>query len=125
MMSALGHKRTYAVQQPMSALLSIATAKADYPAKSHVRFTPESGHVQRTSRCPLCAKRGHDLLVSRSHTLKPLSPPLPLWVGEIWVKREAGILHQGIDAKMKSLGRLAAFSDIVEGAVELRQIFDL
>ena len=28
-MSALGHKRTYAVQQPMSALLSTATAKAD------------------------------------------------------------------------------------------------
>ena len=30
-MSALGQKRTYAVQQPMSALLSIATAKADFP----------------------------------------------------------------------------------------------
>ena len=30
-MSALGHKRTYAMQQPMSALLSIATAKADSP----------------------------------------------------------------------------------------------
>jgi len=27
--SALGQKRTYVVQQPMSALLSIATAKAD------------------------------------------------------------------------------------------------
>ena len=33
-MSALGHKRTYAVQQPMSALLSIATAKADFPQKT-------------------------------------------------------------------------------------------
>ena len=40
LMSALGHKRTYAVQQPMSALLSIATAKADF-RKGHVRFTPE------------------------------------------------------------------------------------
>ena len=54
-MSALGHKRTYAVQQPMSALLSIATAKADFPQKvmsalppkadmcgatRHVRFVP-------------------------------------------------------------------------------------
>ena len=54
-MSALGHKRTYAVQQPMSALLSIATAKADsrkrpcplYPPKAdmcgalaHVCFVP-------------------------------------------------------------------------------------
>jgi hypothetical protein len=30
-MSALGHKRTYAVQKSMSALPSIATAKADMP----------------------------------------------------------------------------------------------
>jgi hypothetical protein len=30
-MSALGQKQTYAVQQPMSALLPIATAKADIP----------------------------------------------------------------------------------------------
>ena len=44
-MSALGHKRTYAMQQPMSALLSIATAKAN-SRKGHVRFTPESGHVR-------------------------------------------------------------------------------
>ena len=34
--------------------------KADIcSAKRHVRFTPKSGHVQRTSRCPLCAKSGH------------------------------------------------------------------
>jgi hypothetical protein len=26
---------------------------------SHVRFAPESGHVQRTSPCPLCANSGH------------------------------------------------------------------
>ena len=26
---------------------------------SYVRFTPESGHVQRTSPCPLCANSGH------------------------------------------------------------------
>ena len=31
LMSALGHKRTYAVQQAMSALHPIATAKADMP----------------------------------------------------------------------------------------------
>ena len=56
-MSALGQKRTYAVQQPMSALLSIATAKADFPQKAmsalppkadmcgaiaHVRFVPKA-----------------------------------------------------------------------------------
>ena len=40
-MSALGHKRTCRT------------------AKSHVRFTPESGHVQCTSGCPLCANSGH------------------------------------------------------------------
>ena len=30
-------------------------------AKRHVRFTPESGHVQCTSPCPLCANSGHFL----------------------------------------------------------------
>jgi len=36
-------------------------SKADVrAAKSHVRFTPESGHVQCSSRCPLRAKSGHD-----------------------------------------------------------------
>ncbi|MGB9001794.1 MAG: hypothetical protein WCC43_22175, partial [Pseudolabrys sp.] len=25
-----------------------------------VRFTPESGHVQCNSACPLCARSGHD-----------------------------------------------------------------
>jgi hypothetical protein len=44
-MSALGQKQTYALQQAMSALLSIATEKADM-RNGHVRFTPESGHVQ-------------------------------------------------------------------------------
>src|SRR5262249_54591788 len=33
-MSALGHKQTYAVQQPMSALPPIATAKADFRTTS-------------------------------------------------------------------------------------------
>ena len=41
-MSALGHKRTCAVQ------------------KRDVRFTPESGHMQCTRRCPLSANSGHD-----------------------------------------------------------------
>jgi hypothetical protein len=46
-MSALGQKQTFAVHQPMSALLPIATAKADiYAAKRHVRYSPESGHVR-------------------------------------------------------------------------------
>ena len=41
-MSALGHKRTYAVQQPMSALLSIATAKADFPQKAMSALPPKA-----------------------------------------------------------------------------------
>ena len=33
---------------------------------SDVRFTPESGHLPRTSRCPLSAKSGIDYLVCQS-----------------------------------------------------------
>jgi hypothetical protein len=51
-MSALGQKRTYAVQQSMSALPPIATTKAD-SRKAHVCFTPESGHVRCKRLCPL------------------------------------------------------------------------
>jgi hypothetical protein len=43
--AALGQKQTYALQQAMSALPPIATAKADM---CHVRFAPESRHVQRS-----------------------------------------------------------------------------
>ena len=43
LMSALGQKQTCAAQNVMSALLPIATTKADSP-KNHVRFTPDSGH---------------------------------------------------------------------------------
>ena len=31
------------------------------PSQQGVRFTPESGHVQCISACPLCAKSGHCL----------------------------------------------------------------
>ena len=41
LMSALGQKQTCAVHKRMSA------------------FTPESGHVQCNSVCPLCANSGH------------------------------------------------------------------
>ena len=30
----------------------------------HVRFTPKSRHVQCTSRCPLCANSGHEVVHS-------------------------------------------------------------
>ena len=34
-------------------------------AKGHVRFTPESGHVQCNKACPLCANSGHRFQSSR------------------------------------------------------------
>src|SRR5262245_31854708 len=68
-------------------------SKADVcGAKEHVRLTPdndresgfsdkvmsalppESGHVQRTSACPLWAKSGHDATLSRLTLADPLSP---------------------------------------------------
>jgi len=52
-------------------------SKADIRvAKSHVRFTPKSGHLQRKHRCPLRANSGHrvrlfDRLVrSKQHRLR-------------------------------------------------------
>jgi hypothetical protein len=56
-MSALGQKRTYAAQQVMSALPPIATAKADFRARSCALY-PQSGHVQCKNPCPLWAKSG-------------------------------------------------------------------
>ena len=68
-MSALGQKQTYAVQQPMSALLSIATAKCGF-AKRYVRLTPNSGHVRCNSECPLCANSGHQPKFCAVHNRK-------------------------------------------------------
>src|SRR6478735_4691017 len=43
-------------------------SKADIcGAKKHVRFTPESRHVPRTSRCPLSARSGHCGPLAPSH----------------------------------------------------------
>jgi hypothetical protein len=57
-MSALGQKQTYALQQAMSALLPIATAKADLRKKACLLY-PKSGRVRCTGRCQLWAKSGH------------------------------------------------------------------
>ena len=54
-MSALGQKRTFAVQN------------------SYVRFTPNSGHVQCNSACPLCANSGHRAVVFWSRYAGPVS----------------------------------------------------
>src|SRR5262249_17968915 len=41
-------------------------SKADIcSAKRHVRFTPESGHMRCSSRCPLWAKSGHSMPTMR------------------------------------------------------------
>ena len=58
-MSALGQKRTFAVQSPCP-------------------LYPQSGHVQRTSPCPLCAKSGtyalqHDWYKKKDHRRGGLS----------------------------------------------------
>ena len=57
-MSALGQKRTYAVQRPMSALLSIATAKAD-PRKRPCPLYPR----KRTCRQPIAKSAIADINV--------------------------------------------------------------
>ena len=57
--------------------------------------------------------------------LKPFGPTLALRIGKIAVEGEAYFLHEGIDAEMKGLGRFAAFSDVIESAIELRHILDL
>ena len=74
--SALGQKQTCAVQQPMSALLSTATAKRF--AKGHVRFTPESGHVQCTSSCLLCANSGHPGVYAKALARNDKTEPEPI-----------------------------------------------
>jgi hypothetical protein len=70
-MSALGQKRAYALQQAMSALLPIATARA-IPANGDVCFTPESGHVRRKRLCPLWAKNRHFAPQQNRHLLDHL-----------------------------------------------------
>ena len=48
-MSALGHKQTYAVQQLMSALPRIATAKADMPQMVMSALPPKADICGATS----------------------------------------------------------------------------
>src|SRR6516162_2768132 len=88
-----------------------------------VRFTPKSGHWLNVSGCPLCAKSGHDACLTFP-PLEPLSASLTLRIGKIAILRKAHVLRQGVDPKMRALGRLAAFSHMVEGPVKLRQVFD-
>ena len=69
-MSALGHKQTIC------------------NAKCHVRFSPNSGHVQRTSRCPLSAKSGHrtrfPIASSGCDPSQSHKPMFLIAVGRLW-----------------------------------------
>src|SRR5215813_10812585 len=88
-----------------------------------VRFTPKADICSAIT--DVCQGPIADIIcVSAVAPLEPLSASLTLRIGEIAVKREADILHQGINAKMKALGRLAPLSHMVKGPVELRQIFN-
>jgi hypothetical protein len=60
-MSALGQKQTYALQQAMSALHPIATAKGDMSQKAMSALPPKSGHLRCTSSCLLWANTGHSI----------------------------------------------------------------
>jgi hypothetical protein len=68
------------------------------------------GHRLDMRQCPLMTQSEHWKTRRRNEHLSCL----------VRLEREADILYQGIDAKMKALGRLAAFSDIVEGPVFTR-----
>ena len=63
-MSALGHKPTYAVQQPMSALPPIA--------HSYICFAPKSGHVRCKPSCLLWANSGHCTIYSITSSARPI-----------------------------------------------------
>src|SRR5262249_19592517 len=58
------------VQQQRHTLPEIIVEAA---VKSHVRFTPESGHVQCTRRCLLWANSGHARFYSISWSARPTS----------------------------------------------------
>ena len=58
LMSALGQKQTFALQQVTSALPPITTAKADSRERSCLLY-PESRHVYCNEGCPLWVNSGH------------------------------------------------------------------
>src|SRR5262245_47712519 len=91
--SALGQKQTCALQNVMSALPPIATAKADIRNRPCLLY-PKSGHVQCNGSCLLWANSGHpqlgrrvsstgrDLLPARSRNKAPdLRPAFIVLVG--------------------------------------------
>ena len=49
------------LQAAVFAIQSCAATNVRF-SLNDVRFTPQNGHLQRTSPCPLCAKSGHPKL---------------------------------------------------------------
>ena len=72
-MSALGQKQTMRRNKSCPLYSQLRLQKRIF-ALRHVRFTPESGHVRRTSLCLLWAKNGHRLL---DHLLRGLRTGSP------------------------------------------------
>ena len=65
---------------------------------------------------PMTGNSGHNAYQTFP-PLESLGASLTLRIGKIAIERKADILHQGVDAKMIALGRLAALSHMVEGAI--------
>ena len=65
-MGAAGVLAGLAFDRP-AARMSLGSKADMCGAPTHVRFTPESGHVRRTRPCPLCAINGHRAV--KSHQL--------------------------------------------------------
>ena len=106
-MSALGHSRP----------------SHFVPVLNNVRYASDSDHSRYESELSLWANKRHRRMQHHNLT-EPLGASLTLRIGKIAIERKADILRQGVDAKMIALGRLAALSHMVEGSVQLRQVFD-
>src|SRR5262245_1876431 len=69
-MSALGHKQTYAVQQPMSALPPIATAKADFRTTGCQLYPQERTCAVQLGMSALGQKRTSYSMISSARSKK-------------------------------------------------------
>src|SRR5215510_487193 len=111
------------------ARISMMARSANAPLKGRIQKRKTNNlqiitsGLQRTAGPYRCANNGHNAYQTLP-PLEPLGASLTLRIGKIAIERKADILHQGVDAKMIALGRLAALSHMVEGPVKLRQVFD-
>jgi hypothetical protein len=71
-MSALGQKPTYALQQAMSALHPIATAKADFRSRPCSRYPPKADMCSAATGSALGQKRTWRFMWARSARFRRL-----------------------------------------------------